>query len=123
MQFFSGFITEVIDLCLICSQEKIMDVIINFIALGAISEIDNYYATSMPFVPIKKAIEEDPPLFKVAGQQLKQIRKKSTREMCCKKIILLIYHPQNIFYMTVYFYFTPYITTVLSYLVYKPIAA
>ena len=41
-----------------------MDAIINFIALGAISEIDNYYATSLTNLPLKKAIEENPPKFK-----------------------------------------------------------
>jgi hypothetical protein len=41
-----------------------MDSIINFIALGAISEIDNYYANSMTHIPLKKAIEENPPKFK-----------------------------------------------------------
>jgi hypothetical protein len=41
-----------------------MDAIINFIALGAISEIDNYYAASLTHLPIKKAIEENPPRFK-----------------------------------------------------------
>jgi hypothetical protein len=41
-----------------------MDSIINFIALGAISEIDNYYANSLTHIPLKKAIEENPPKFK-----------------------------------------------------------
>jgi hypothetical protein len=40
-----------------------MDSIINFIALGAISEIDNYYAVSMNHLPLMKALSE-PPAFK-----------------------------------------------------------
>ncbi len=57
MQLSAALLTEIINICLICGQNSIMDAIINFIALGAISEIDNYYATSLTHLPIKKAIE------------------------------------------------------------------
>lgn len=30
----------------------------NFIALGAISEIDDYYAAALPYCPLKKALED-----------------------------------------------------------------
>jgi hypothetical protein len=64
MQLSAALLTEIINICLICGQKSIMDSIINFIALGAISEIDNYYANSMAHLPLKKAIEENPPKFK-----------------------------------------------------------
>lgn len=47
MQLTASFITELINLSLICSQNTVMDAVINFIALGAITEIDDYYAKSI----------------------------------------------------------------------------
>jgi hypothetical protein len=43
MQFLAGLFTETINILSICSLETSKDVIMNFIALGVISEIDNYY--------------------------------------------------------------------------------
>ena len=47
MQITASLFTEAINIALICLQPTIMDCIMNFIALGAISEIDNYYAGSL----------------------------------------------------------------------------
>ncbi len=91
-----------------------MDAIINFIALGAISEIDNYYAVSLTHLPIKKALEENPLKFK------KRILNMKFSETSLKqKILLIIYKFYRVLYVSIYFYFTPYITTVFSFLIAK----
>jgi hypothetical protein len=53
MQLCGALFTEIINICVICNQEKIMDVIMNFIALGAIAEIDNYYLDALVHCPLK----------------------------------------------------------------------
>ena len=110
MKLFGSLLTEIINICLLCGQKTIMDAIINFIALGAISEIDNYYATSLSQIPLKEALEI-PLEFKKRMFYLK-LSKSS-----CKQIVLrIIYKTYRIIYVSFYFYFTPYITTVFSYL-------
>ena len=44
MQILGAIFTELMNLCLICGQNDIMSCIMNFIALGCISQIDNFYA-------------------------------------------------------------------------------
>lgn len=58
MQFMGAFFTEIINILVICSLPTIMEIIMNFIALGAISEIDNYYLASLSFCPLKSALEK-----------------------------------------------------------------
>lgn len=48
MQFFAGIFTETINILSICNLKETKDVIMNFIALGVISEIDNYYLLALP---------------------------------------------------------------------------
>jgi hypothetical protein len=57
MQFIGAFFTEIINILVICSLPTIMEIIMNFIALGAISEIDNYYLASLAICPLKSALE------------------------------------------------------------------
>lgn len=47
MQFFGAVFTEVININVICAQSTIMDSVMNFIALGVIAEIDDFYAGSL----------------------------------------------------------------------------
>lgn len=57
MQFIGAFFTEIINILVICNLPTIMDIIMNFIALGVISEIDNYYLASLAICPLKAALE------------------------------------------------------------------
>ena len=57
MQFIGAFFTEIINILVICSLPTIMEIIMNFIALGAISEIDNYYLASLSMCPLKDELE------------------------------------------------------------------
>jgi hypothetical protein len=88
-----------------------MDAIVNFIALGAIAEIDNYYAVSLSKCKLKKALDEPPEI------------ENTTMQMSFwlldwrGKVIRVFYKFYRILYVSIYFYFTPYITTVLTYLI------
>ena len=47
MKLMGALMTEIVNILLICKQTFIMDCVMNFIALGVISEIDNLYAGSI----------------------------------------------------------------------------
>lgn len=49
-QMFAAIFTEVINMAVISSSNQAMDVVMNYIALGIIAEIDNLYANSMEMV-------------------------------------------------------------------------
>lgn len=58
MQFSGALATEIINIILICTQDSVKDVIMNFIALGVIAEIDDIYAKTLYQNRIKKELEE-----------------------------------------------------------------
>lgn len=67
MQFSASLFTEIANICLICGQSTTMDVIMNFIALGIIAEIDDYYASSIKNFKLKEALNSLP-VFKVENK-------------------------------------------------------
>jgi len=58
MQFLGAILTEMINIFLICQQDSVQNVIMNFIALGVIAEIDNIYAGTLYNNESKKEIED-----------------------------------------------------------------
>lgn len=58
MQFIGALATEIICIVLICQQGSVQDVIMNFIALGVIAEIDDIYAGTLYQNRIKQEIEQ-----------------------------------------------------------------
>ncbi len=59
MKLIGALLTEVVNIFLICSQNNIMDCVMNFIALGVIAEIDNLYASSLKEFKCKAVLEEE----------------------------------------------------------------
>ena len=57
MQFFGAVFTETINILAICYLENTKEVIMNFIALGVIAEIDNYYLSALHPSELKKRLE------------------------------------------------------------------
>jgi hypothetical protein len=68
MQFLGAFVTEIINILVICSSPTIMEVIMNFIALGAIAEIDNYYLGALPVCELKDALGNSMKVSKKSGE-------------------------------------------------------
>ena len=56
MQIVSCIFTEIVNIILICGQTTSKDTITNFVALGAISEIDDYYFSSIDEQRIKEVV-------------------------------------------------------------------
>lgn len=69
MQFLGAFLTEIINILTICSLPDIMSVIMNFIALGAIAEIDNYYFGALSHCPLKCEVDEPLIVKKKTGKE------------------------------------------------------
>ena len=56
MQFYGAVFTEVINILSICTLGNSKDVIMNFIALGVIAEIDNFYLQALPSSNLKECL-------------------------------------------------------------------
>ena len=88
-----------------------MDCVLNFIALGAIAQIDSIYSQSLQKFPLKKALEEPLDIKRTS----KDIPFKSRKFL--SKCIRIIYKLYRVLYVTGYYYFTPYATPVITYLI------
>ena len=111
MQFTAAVFTELVNIVMICMQETIMDIVLNFIALGTIAQIDSIYSGALSDVPLKGAFEERLP-----------IEHSSKTIPFCKrtnfgKLTHLSYKLWRIAYVSVYYYFTPYSTPLITYMI------
>jgi hypothetical protein len=111
MQLSGALFTEIINICLICGQPTIMDCIMNLIALGAISQIDDFYAKTLTYCPLREAVQ-NPPRVDIRS------RDQKFRERTLKgKALRLIYRFYRILFVSFYFYFTPFLTLIFTYLI------
>ena len=111
MQFFGAVFTETINILAICYLENTKEVIMNFIALGVIAEIDNYYLSALPPSELKKRLE-DPFEIKILSRELKFVDRDLKT-----KIVRCIYKFFRVFEVSFYYYFTPFIVLILTYLI------
>ncbi|CDW75959.1 UNKNOWN [Stylonychia lemnae] len=112
MQFFGAFGTELINIFLICQQGSVQDVIMNFIALGVIAEIDNIYANTLYNNYSKKLIEDSDgkPGLQINDQV--PVRKQYSNKC---SIATQIHGLLRLFYETYYFYFMPFSVIVITF--------
>jgi hypothetical protein len=111
MQLIGALFTEIINIILICGQETIMDTIVNFIALGVIAEIDNYYYDALATSPFKQAVEEPLKVSHTSKSLPFEDRPRSG------KCLRFNYRLIRIWYISAYYYFTPFLTPIITYLV------
>ena len=112
MQVTVVIFTEFVNICVICNQTTAMDIIMNFIALGVIADIDNYYAGSLVNFPGKKCLE-NPPVIENFNIEFKSGQK--TRSLGAK-FIRIIYLTIRMWFVCFYFYFMALLVVPLSYL-------
>eukprot|EP00347_Sterkiella_histriomuscorum_P003827 403362788 len=110
MQLISALATEVISIILICSQDTVQNVIMNFIALGVIAEIDDIYARSLYQNKIKQEIEEGVTL------QIDELNpaRPEYKSMC--QFSFIIYKALRTAYESYYYYFMPFTVIAVSYI-------
>lgn len=109
MQFSGTIFTEVINICLICAQTTTMDVIMNFIALGVIAEIDDFYAGSLTEFPLKNALEE-PPKIKISSKSIPFKQRDGFN-----KFVRVFYRTLRVCYASYYFYFMAFTVVPITY--------
>jgi hypothetical protein len=106
------FLTEVVNLLLICNSDTAIDAVMNFVALAAISEIDDYYASSLTAFPQKAVLD---------AENLPRVRAKGDRDVkigigkgAFFNFYCLLFKILKITYTTFYFYFLPFQCLILS---------
>ena len=111
MQFFGALLTEIINILSICSLSDTKEVVMNFIALGVISQIDNFYLVALPSSPLKERLKE--PIIVSAHSKNIEISHRN-RESTCVYWTFKTFH---FFEASIYYYFTPFIVLILTYLI------
>ena len=51
--------TEYVNIIIITESEQIQDVVVNFIAMGILAEIDDMIGQSLPFIDIEEMINDN----------------------------------------------------------------
>lgn len=99
MQLMGALFTEIINIYLICSLNTVADILVNYIALGVIAEIDNIYAKTLQHNPLRKMIAD--------GYSLTYDEKKPSRSGYLKRwnVSAMFYKMIKMFYECYYFYF------------------
>ena len=110
LQLTAAFLTEVLSILLICSQDSVQNVLMNFIALGVIAEIDNIYARSLYQNAIKDEIEQGITLTITEDQPVRQ----SYKSKC--SILYLVYRLKRIIFEVLYYYFMPFLVIAITFI-------
>lgn len=115
-QFTTALTTEVVSLWLIATQNDVMDVIMNFVALAVISEIDNMFLDAVRDQYLKTYFDENPHDFEpviVVDDAEVTIRERN----CLNKLLYMFYILLDFFHKTFYFYFFPFLAIYLNFYV------
>jgi len=109
MQFIGGIGTEIVSIVLICNQDTVQEIVMNFIALGIIAEIDDLYASTLYQNKIKEEIEDGKELTIDDDQPAKEIyRNKWYPSAILHKIF-------KTFYESYYYYFMPFTILIITF--------
>ncbi|CDW76919.1 UNKNOWN [Stylonychia lemnae] len=109
MQVVSAFATELLSILLICNQDSVSNVLMNFIALGVIAEIDDIYARSLYQNNIKEEIESGFTLTIREDQPVRQQYKRRCR------IEFILYKIWRFLFEIYYYYFMPFTVIAITY--------
>lgn len=60
MQFITALTTEIVSVWLIATQNTVMDVIMNFVALAIIAEVDNMFLEAIKDKDLKSYFDDNP---------------------------------------------------------------
>jgi hypothetical protein len=112
MQFTIAISTEIVSLLMINGQREIFDVIVNFIAIKVIAEIDNIFFAGITDMTLLKLTESH------EGEDWtpKRIYNKikfSQREFL-EKVLFSIYKLVKLAYNSLYFYFFPFLVILFN---------
>lgn len=109
-KFIAVFLTEILNLLLICTVTTILSCLWNYVALASIAKIDNIYASSLRNFKLSEVVkpENAPVLHKPS---------KKEDQGTCAKILSGFWLTLKTMVFSIYFYFLPFATIGLSMLV------
>ena len=124
MKLIGSFGTELANIYLLCGQETVMDTIINFVALAGISQIDDLYYMSYKDEELKTRFSAVKPTLTKTQNDIKLFEKRFKnagylqlwRLHPGQMIIRAVYSILMFSYISFYFYFMPYLTSIITYL-------
>ena len=99
---------EIVNTFQVCKETSLKDIVMNYIALGIISEIDDLYYNSLQNSPLKEAVSNPPAITRTSKSW--SFFERPFMQM----ITRIIYKILRFLYVVVYFYLMPLITVVLS---------
>jgi len=112
LQLTTALFTEFVSLVLIAQQMAVMDVVMNFVALAVISEIDNMFSDSSQDKNMKQFIDDNPedyqPIICNKGIEFKE---RPGRNKC----LYSIYKFLDFNHMIWYFYLFPFLCIILNF--------
>jgi hypothetical protein len=125
MQFFIGLCTELFSICLVCHQAYSEDVIILFIALAIIADIDNLYAESSGEHKLndEKLKEHFPKIvhthkkFQEDHSEMKDGVEHSSKRSTWSRRMRVVYKSLRLLFGVVYYYYMPFLVVPLSYVI------
>ena len=110
------------NIILMCSQETILDTVLNFFALSVIHEIDDLYARSLQEFKLRGAIEDPPEITETSTMwmngKMVLVGDKHYERLewsSGQKQLRFYYKFWRILYCGFYYYFMPFLTIVFTY--------
>ena len=114
LQLSTALLTEIISMWLIASQVTIMDVVMNFVALQIISEIDNMFSESSQDKNMKRYVDDNPDEYQPLI--VKHLHENPSSERPWGNWFLLAFwRVLDFFYVCMYFYFFPFVAVILNF--------
>lgn len=112
MQMVAAIFTEVINIAVISCSNTVMDVVMDYIALGIIAEIDDLFAEQMQLRLIKNIQSEDAwtPFKCYSDSDLPYSRRR-----CWNKVAFFFFKIIKAFYSAFYYYFFPFCIIYMNY--------
>lgn len=119
MQFVSSLLTEFLNILLICSMTDLSDIIVNCVQFQMIAQIDDFYAGSQKNSFLLNLMRNSSLEICWTAEDKKRVEEKIVT--LYHKVFFvgmkILYKAIRIFYSAVYFYFTPYLVVILSFVI------
>ena len=116
MQSTGGLLAEIACITFLCSITSAIDVVIKFVALASIAKVDDFYASALPADGNKIKKKTSPMVVRMHKRDIKALEAKQGR-FWARLFPRAIYKALRIFYASYLFYFMPYTSLFLPYLV------
>ena len=113
MKFFGALLTESINVLLLVGLKDALDCVMNFVALVAIAEFDNYYLEALGDCEFKKIFEDEKNMPTIDRMNNNKTLKELS--LACK-VLKFNHRVLHFFYVTICYYFLPVAVVIISFI-------